>query len=208
MPDPDKIPNMSLDNDRDHERPRATSPAPSSGYQPVAEVPKSSSASTPPPTCWSVGDDVLAPWEPSRLYAGTIKEIKIDDARGDQALIDFDDGGEGWVFLYSLCPLQYQRGQKVECRRNNGPHYEPATVMEAADSEVRVRFDAGGEEWTTMATLRVPCIENGPAAVPTKFAPFQAAPASPSSGVSSWLMWAGLAVLLALARFACEVAHD
>src|SRR5438067_1083380 len=43
---------------------------------------------------WKAGDRVLAPWEPTFLYVGTI--AKIED---QQALIEFDDGDSGWVLL-------------------------------------------------------------------------------------------------------------
>src|SRR5437867_1145442 len=108
LPDPDKIPDMRLDEPSSKPAPTHEPIDVASAYQPK-EVPLQGAAhevSGSPPREWLEGDDVLAPWEPVFLYPGVIKQIKIDEARGDQALISFDDGGEGWVFVYSLCPLE------------------------------------------------------------------------------------------------------
>ncbi|MBI3823467.1 MAG: hypothetical protein HY289_12430 [Planctomycetes bacterium] len=206
MPDPDKIPDMSLDDDRGERRRPAVSPEMGSGFQPLPDAPKPASPAPPAPPRWNVGDDVLAPWEPMYLYAGTIKQLLPDEARGDQALIDFDDGGEGWVFVYSLVPLEYHPGQTVECRRKNGLVYERAGILEVVDGEAHVRFDAGGDEWTTFATLRLPCVENGPGAVATKFAPFQTPLEAPSSGFPRWLIWVGVFIVLTIVRMSCRQA--
>src|SRR5437773_959290 len=115
---------MSLDGGIQAPRPREAPDV--SSYQTEKEPPLPSPVPTESaPSDWQEGDAVLAPWEPFFLYPGTIKEIKIDEARGDQALIDFDDGGQGWVFLYSLCPLEFKEGQKIHCRRSSGALYAP-----------------------------------------------------------------------------------
>jgi hypothetical protein len=179
----------------------------SSSYQPQLEPPKREPEKPAPAREWQEGDDVLAPWEPMFLYPGTIAQIKIDEARGDQALIDFDDGGQGWVFVYSLCPLEIIPGQEVHCRRRRGAQYFPAEVLEGSEGDVHVRFHDGGAEWTTFDTLRVPCVENGPGATATKFAPFQPAQATGAaagSGLPSWVIWIGISILLAFVRIACR----
>jgi hypothetical protein len=205
LPDPDKIPDMSLGERSDK------APAPI----PPWEVPTSIQAqagggvappekSEPPARVWRAGDRVLAPWEPMFLYAGTIEQIKVDDARGDQALIDFDDGGAGWVFVYSICPREITTGQRVHCRRGNGPQYYPCEILDVDGDDVRVHFDEGGVEWTTVATLRFPCIENGPPAVPTRFAPWQKPPSTSGTGMPSWAITAIIVVALLFLRLGCR----
>jgi hypothetical protein len=213
LPDPDKIPDMSLGErtERPASKPQPLEGASAYQHQPNLEPPR------PVPQKpagererrWQEGDDVLAPWEPTFLYPGTIKQIMPDDARGDQALIAYDDGGEGWVFLYSLCPLEFKEEQQVHVRRQGGVTYVPGKILEVGDDEVRVRYDNGNTEWTRMTTLRVPCIANGPGAAATKLAPWQPATApvgDSGTGIPSWVIWVGLAILLAVFRVGCRAA--
>ena len=220
LPDPDKIPDMSLGERT--ERPAPVQPTPpeplppeSTSYQhePVIDPrPSSRVPADEPESRWQEGDDVLAPWEPTMLYPGTIKQIKPDDARGDQALIAYDDGGEGWVFLYSLCPLEFKPGQRVQVRREGGQVYFPAEILEVSGGEVRVNYHEGGVAWTRMSNLRRECIANGPAAVPVSFAPWQTqAPGLPAgtgegSGIPSWVIWIGIFILLTVFRIGCRAA--
>lgn len=208
MSKPDYIPDMSL-GDRDDKPPPPPIPAPidvTSSYQPK-EVPASPPQPAAPPD-WQEGDRVLAPWEPMFLYSGTIKQIKLDDARGDLALVEFDDGDDGWVQVYSLCPIEVMAGQKVFSRRRMGPHFFAAEVLEIAGEEVHVQFHEGGTEWTTIAALRIPCIENGPGAVGTRFGsnrlPQHANPQPTGSGVPSWVWTVGLIILFVVLRAGCR----
>jgi hypothetical protein len=114
------------------------------------------------PVAWSVGDRVLAPWEPEYLYAGTVSQIQDEDVH-----IDFDDGDSGWVPLSELCPLQFEVDQPVLCRKEMGALFYPATVADMSGETVHVTFDDGGDEWTTVAALRVPR-KAGPGASPTR----------------------------------------
>src|SRR5262249_35686940 len=111
-PDPDKIPDMELGERTEPQYPPQPVPEPTTFYKPKPEE----TAPTPPPAPvptppsarkkqWREGDRVLAPWEPMFLYAGTITRITYDEDKGDQALIEFDDGDDGWVFLFSVRPL-------------------------------------------------------------------------------------------------------
>jgi hypothetical protein len=213
--DPEKIPDMSLPertNPPPPVMPEASSayqpnpePAPAEAYHP-APMPAKPTPAPAETKFWEEGDRVLAPWEPTFLYAGTIRQIKIDEARGDQALVKFDDGDEGWVFLFSLCPLELKEGQKVLARRKLGPHYFWAEIKQAGEDDVHLRYDDGSQEWTTVAALRIPCTENGPGAVGTRFGthwpPEIASP--PSAGVPSWVWSIGLIILLVFLRIGCR----
>src|SRR5262245_6013529 len=94
-----------------------------SSYQPGAG-PKATPAK-PMAAPSQEGDRVLAPWEPTWLRAGTIKQIKTDEAQGDQAHIAFDLGGSGWVLVASLSPLAVNPGQKARIRRYLDPKEFP-----------------------------------------------------------------------------------
>lgn len=99
---------------------------------------------------WSEGDRILAPWEPQWLYPGVVRRVQ-----GDVAEIDFDDGDHASRYLAELRPVEVQKGDRVYARRDKGPKmYYPATVLAVRGEEVHVRFEAGGEEWTTVSYLR------------------------------------------------------
>jgi hypothetical protein len=114
---------------------------------------------------WEVGDRVFAPWEPQFLYAGAIQEIV-----GEQAHIVFDDGDQGWARLEDLQPLDVWPGLEVLSRRKMGHLFSPAVVEEAHDQSVRIRFDSGEQEWTTVAALRLRREGGSAGAVPTAIA--------------------------------------
>lgn len=115
-------------------------------------------------SAWREGERVLAPWEPGCLYAGVVTQIKED-----QALIDFDDGDEGWVPLDQVRALRIEPGARVFCRRQMGSQFFPAKVLEYKDNVVRVRFeDNGAEEWETVAALRIPDASAAVGAAPTQ----------------------------------------
>lgn len=111
---------------------------------------------------WSVGDRVLAPWEPDFLYAGVISEIQDAEAH-----IDFDDGDSGWVPVSELRQLRIAMDQPVLCRKEMGAMFYPAVVADQSGETIHVTFDDGTDEWTTVAALRIPR-PAGPGASPTR----------------------------------------
>ncbi|MBM3993485.1 MAG: hypothetical protein FJ303_04950 [Planctomycetes bacterium] len=209
MPDPDKIPDMTLPPRADEVPAKPAQP--STAFDRASELPTQLPASAPisqptSPPDWQEGDRVLAPWEPMFLYPGIIRQIRIDDARGDQTLIDYDDGGQGWVFAYSLCTFEFRVGEQVQHRRDGGNQFHPAEVVEVRDGFLRIRYDDGTTELASLTALRFPCVENGPGAVATQFAPFQ----SPSqtddggSGIPAWAIWLGIWILATVLRLGCR----
>jgi hypothetical protein len=136
-----------------------------------------------PAYCWKVSDRVLAPWEPNFLYTGRIAEI-----RDNQALVEFSDGGAGWVTLEQLRPFAVPKGQKVFCRRNLGTLFFPAEILDVRGEQVCVGFDdSQDDEWTTIAALRFPCQPLGPGATPTRAA--DQTPYYPQLGHRVWAPW-------------------
>lgn len=117
-----------------------------------------------PASRWHVGDRVLAPWEPQFLYAGTLREV-----RNDEAHVAFDDGDSGWVPLAELQELHVTVDQFVLCRKEMGQLFYPATIEDVSGETVHVRFEDGDVEWTTVAAVRVIRESDGPGASPTRF---------------------------------------
>ena len=160
---PDNFPDMTIPE-------RTDKPAESSPFPDLSIPDRTDKAAEPfrpqsgPSHSWKVGDLVLAPWEPVFLYAGRIAEIQ-----DNQALIEFSDGGAGWVTLDQLRSFAVPKGQKVLSRRNMGALYLPAEIREVRGEQVCIAFDNGqNDEWTTIAALRFPCQPIGPGATPTK----------------------------------------
>lgn len=104
------------------------------------------------PVNWRQGDRVLAPWEPTYLYAGTLEQVTER-----RALIQFDDGDSGWVDLANLQPLILKPGQRVHSRRKMGPYFFPGEIREVVGEQIFIEFDDGKEEEGTAASLRIPC---------------------------------------------------
>ncbi len=226
-PDPNAIPNMSLD-DRDERPPPspAASPAPpasapASAYQPTVPVtpsplPPIEIASDVPkaaPLTWAVDARVLAPWEPDFLYSGTILRIEKDEAKGDRALIAFDDNDEGWVYVDSLEPIVLKKNTRVYSRKNMGPQHLPAKIGDVDGETVFVEFDNGFSEWTRVGSLRIPCVPNGPGATPTHIganrAPLEYADPGAGDGgsggaIPGWVIWIGVSILIGILRVGCR----
>lgn len=206
-PPPDNVPDMSLEGISEKPMP-AAAPKAETSYASNPDVAKPKPdlpATVPDESEWHVGNRVFAPWEPVFLYPGVIRQIMEDEAKGDQALIRYDDGGEGWVFLYSLCPIEYHEGQQVQVRRHGG-QYSPGKIESIDDKEIRVRFDDGSTEWVEASAMRIPCVANGPGALGTQLAPWQTPPPEQAQGggIPSWAITIGLIVLVALLRFGCR----
>jgi hypothetical protein len=135
---------------------------------------------------WHVGDRVLAPWEPTFLYAGRVAQIQ-----GNEALIQFDDGDAGWVSLKQLRPMVVPPGQHVLSRRRMGHFFYPGRVTEARGDEVCVEFEDGHEdEWTTVAALRIPCPPAASSTRPTRVSSHLAFLAKLEPGARVWAHWA------------------
>jgi hypothetical protein len=138
---------------------------------------------------WKRGDRVLAPWEPTYLYAGTVEQL----AAG-RALIQFDDGDSGWVDLELVQPLTLRPGQKVMSRRRMGPHFFPGEVREVEGEDVHVEFDDGKEERTTVAALRIPCEPRGRGAEQVKATSHTAFLDRLQEGDRVWALWGDAAL--------------
>jgi hypothetical protein len=109
------------------------------------------------------GDRVWAPWDRGTLFAGT-----IDQVRGDEVHIHYDDGDAGWVRREQLLPLEIPVGLRVLARWKMGRHVYPGVVSQVQGERLFINYDDGDREWTTPAALLIPCQPFGPDARPTK----------------------------------------
>lgn len=135
-------------------------------------------------TDWREGDRVLAPWEPTYLYAGTIEEVN-----GAKALIHFDDGDSGWVPTKYIKPLKIDVGQRVMSRRRMGPHFFPGEIREVHGEDLVVEFDDGKEESITVASLRITCAPMGQGAKQVEVHSHTAFHDRLQEGDRVWALW-------------------
>ncbi len=97
-----------------------------------------------------VGDRVLARYYDSFFYPGMVRAID-----GDRCEIAFDDGDAAWVHRANVRRPDVAVGSQVFCRANAGPAFLPGVVEQQMGEKLRVRYDGGGEEWTTLSLVRV-----------------------------------------------------
>jgi hypothetical protein len=99
---------------------------------------------------WKLGERVLAKKIDSYFYPGVIREINDNGC-----LVVFDDGDASWVHHAHVVNQDIQIGSRVFCRNKTAPVFAPGTVNQLKGETVRVRFDQGEEEWTSIGMLRV-----------------------------------------------------
>jgi hypothetical protein len=138
------------------------------------------------------GDRVWAPWQHGTLFAGT-----VDDIKGREVHVHFDDGDRGWVLLNQIAPLHIPVGLPVMGRWKMGGRYLPGRVTAVEGDRIDIQYENGKTESTTAAALAVPCETFGPDARPTRVG---------NSGRSQlgWLIPLGIFLLMALMRAGCR----
>jgi hypothetical protein len=86
----------------------------------------------------------------------------------------------------------------VMARRRGGERFSPGTITDTEGDRVQVRFEGGGEEWTTAAALALPLPPPSPQAPPEP-----AMPPIPDIVKPGWeprtVLWVGVVVLVAVA---------
>jgi hypothetical protein len=84
-------------------------------------------------------------WYPGRVVAIDGRRVQVRFAEGNQGLVAADQ----------IRPLDISVGSRVYCRRGAGPDYFPGMVMEQDVDRIRVVYDGGGEEITSVRLVRV-----------------------------------------------------
>jgi hypothetical protein len=105
---------------------------------------------SPGPSRWGVCDRVLACWLDLDWYPGVVLA-----AEDDRVHVLFDTGTQAPVSLDKVRPLDIAVGERVLCRRWNGPEYLTGEIVRVDGEKVRIRFDEGEEEWTSLRLLRL-----------------------------------------------------
>lgn len=98
------------------------------------------------------GDRVLARW-PAEIdwwYPGVV--CQADDGR---LFIQFDDGDRAWLSPFEVLPLDLSEGTLVHGRWQGGTQYLPGVVAERVGDAIRILYDDGDEEWTSVSMVRL-----------------------------------------------------
>lgn len=101
---------------------------------------------------WKVGERVVALWKPDKVwyYAGTVREVK-----DGKYLVVFDDGDKDWLTPAEVTPDDLVKGDVVEGNFKKKGVYYPGKIASRTGDQIRLRYDDGDEEDTTIAIVRV-----------------------------------------------------
>src|ERR1043166_9659372 len=99
---------------------------------------------------WRVGERVLAKKLDSYFYPGVVRELSDTGC-----LVIYDDGDAAWVHHAHVLHQDIKIGSRAFCRNKNAPVFAPGTVDMLKGETVRIRYDQGEEEWTSISMLRV-----------------------------------------------------
>ena len=99
---------------------------------------------------WSVDDRAFAYWEADEYYYPAI----ITEIEGDDIYIRYDTGEEEWTTADYLAEMKVEVGDAVESKWSQDEAYYPAQIAETRGEQVRVTYDDGNEEWTSLNNLR------------------------------------------------------
>jgi hypothetical protein len=116
-------------------------------WRPATRRPAATTASA---RQWELGDRVLACWLDLDWYPGI---VLADD--GKRVHVLYDTGTQAPVAPDKVRPLEIAAGDRVLGRRWNGPDYLPGEVIELKGEKIRVHFDEGEIEWTSLRLLRL-----------------------------------------------------
>ncbi|MSQ94746.1 MAG: hypothetical protein EXR98_09345 [Gemmataceae bacterium] len=99
---------------------------------------------------WRPGERVLAKKPDSYFYPGVVREISESGC-----MVVFDDGEYCWVHCAHVLAQDIKIGSRVFCKNKATPVFAPGTVNQLKGESVRVHYDHGDEEWTSISMLRV-----------------------------------------------------
>jgi len=133
-----------------------------------------------------IGARVLARGFDSYFYPGMVRAVD-----GERCEIAFDTGALAWVHCANVRPPDVVVGSQVDCRANAGPAFVPGIVEQQLGEKLRIRYQGGGEEWTTLSLVRVKReiaevgddprpvtdgVQAGPSPIPLGLGPIQGPP--------------------------------
>lgn len=95
------------------------------------------------------GDRVLVLWEDAWWYPGTVTAVD-----GNVLTISFDDGDKATADSERVEKLDWQAGDKVECRWPYNNKNYPGTLVKVTGENVRIVYDDGDKADLTMSVCR------------------------------------------------------
>ncbi|MBM3995489.1 MAG: hypothetical protein FJ303_15240 [Planctomycetes bacterium] len=108
------------------------------------------SSGSPAGNPWKLGDRVLAKKPDSYFYPGVVREVSEYGC-----LIVYDDGDAAWAHYAHVLVQDIKIGSRVFCKHKTAQVFAPGTVSQLKGETVRVQYDQGEEEWTSISMLRV-----------------------------------------------------
>jgi hypothetical protein len=96
------------------------------------------------------GDRVLACWFDFHWYPGVV--LTVD---GQRIHVFFDDGDQATLTPDKVRPLDIKVGDRLFCRYKGGPAYYPGEVMRKRGEVIRIHYDDGDEETTSIRLVRI-----------------------------------------------------
>ena len=101
--------------------------------------------------CWSEGDRVLANWFDGNWYPGVVLAVE----NGKRLQVLFDDGDQALLLPGKIKRLEFQVGDRIYCRRQGGPIFYPGEITAQKGETIRVHYDDGEDETTTIRLVRL-----------------------------------------------------
>jgi hypothetical protein len=99
---------------------------------------------------WKVGDRVLGQWSDGFWYTGHVNQL-----RGDQLAIAFDDGDHAWLTAGQVRAIDLDVGSRVQGNWKQRGYFYPGRITKKQGDRFHVKYDDNDEEWTTVRWLRV-----------------------------------------------------
>jgi len=101
---------------------------------------------------WPQGSRVLAVWPIEQIYwyPATVKA-----STANWVDVDYDDGGKARVAPGEVMEIDIAVGSRVFARFGGGPLYHPGEVTHVKGENIRVAYDDGRTEATTISVVRV-----------------------------------------------------
>jgi hypothetical protein len=100
------------------------------------------------------GDRILGCWIDLNWYPGVVLSVE-----GKRVHMLFDDGDQALITPDKTRPLDIKVGDRVFCRYKGGPAYYPGEVMRKRGEVIRIQYDDGDEETTSIRLVRIPGAE-------------------------------------------------
>jgi hypothetical protein len=104
----------------------------------------------PPTNPWKPGDRIIAKKVDSYFYPGVVRDVTDVGC-----FVTFDDSEAAWVHFAHVLRNDLEIGSRVFCKHKTAPHFSPGTIHQRKGETILVTFDHGGEEWTSIAMVRV-----------------------------------------------------